>query len=119
MGVKSTPMLWQNEGGGFTAGSCDVIGIVKDTSTGRFHATYWEEKPLPGGGPETVARLKSKMHHTTGAETFDEALAHVREMREKIRIDDARVWTAPEKVVERNFETETLASVIVVSRLAT
>jgi hypothetical protein len=92
---------------------------MKDTSTGRFHATYWEEKPLPGGAPETIVRLKSKMHHTTGAETFEGALEHIREMREQIQIQDANVWTTLDKVVERNFTSESFATVTVVSRNST
>ena len=100
---------------GFIAGPFDVIGIMKDTSTHRFHACVWEEKPMPGGQPpDTSVRLKSKMHHYAGADTFEGAVAHVAELRLKIEIDDANVWTALEQLVVRDFNAEGYAEVVIV-----
>ncbi len=90
---------------GLIAGPYDAIGIVKNIATGRFHTFVWEEKPLPSNGASFV-RLKSKMHHTEGAPTFEEAIAHVAELRKKIEISDDNVWILPSEVIEKDF-TET------------
>jgi hypothetical protein len=112
--TKSLTMLIRTDTG-HLAGPFDVIGIMKDVSTGRFHACIWEEYPMPGSQPpDTFVRLKSKMHHTVGAETFEGAVEHVEGMRTKIVIDDANVWIAPQQVVDRDFAVEGFASVTVV-----
>lgn len=99
---------------GYVAGTYDALGIVKDISTGRFHAFVWEEKPFPGGQqPDTAIRLKSKMHHTVGADTFEGALGHVADLRKKIEVSDDNVWTKAEQVIERDFQTDGYADVLV------
>jgi hypothetical protein len=108
-------MLLANGDGTYTAGPLDVIGILKDASTGRFHACIWLEHPLPGGGPPSnIVRLKSKMHHTEGAATWEVALKHVQELCRKIVIDDDNVWIKPEQVVERDFSIAGYADVMIV-----
>lgn len=88
-------MLIPKSGGGFTGGVLDFICILQ-SSAGRFHPAFVEEKPMPG--PVTNAdemdfvRAKSKMHHTTGFATMQEAVEDVRtEMRSKIDLPDANV----------------------------
>lgn len=77
----------------------DLLTIVLVESTGRYHVSVWEEKPLPGASPPRgVVRLKSKMAHTTGATSFEEALVHVAKLRERLSIDDQNVWTRPDQV---------------------
>ena len=102
---------------GVVAGPFDLIGIVKNTKTGRFHAYVWEESPLPGGdnADSDVVRLKSRMHHTEGAETFERALEHVADLRKKIQIKDANVRTA-EVMKEKDFSEEGFADVMLLSR---
>lgn len=108
-------MMFPNDDGTFTLGKYDVWGIMQDTSTGRFHACLWLEAPLPGPYEErSFVRLKSKFHHTVGAETFEVALEHVTELRGKFKIDDDNVWTHPSQVVQRDFKTEGYAEVVIV-----
>lgn len=109
-------MLIRNADGTYDGDRFDVIGILKDSSTGRFHACIWLEAPMPGlPDPDPNAiRLKSKMHHTIGADTFEGAIEHVQELRTKFKVDDTNVWTKPEQVVERNFAQEGFADVMLV-----
>lgn len=106
------PMI-ANGDGTFTLGKYDVWGILQDTSTGRFHACLWLESPLPGPyeEPTTFVRLKSKMHHTVGAATFEEAVEHVKELLKKFKLDDDNVWVHRSQVVERDFSNEGYADV--------
>jgi len=105
------------DGDKYHAGNFDVIGIMKDTSTGRFHACVWEEHFMPGPEqPETFVRLKSKMHHTAGADTYEGGLEHVRQLREQVVIAEENVWIKPEQVVERDFDVQGYAEVVVVPR---
>ncbi len=60
-----------------------------------------------------LVRLKSKMHHTTGADTYDGAVQHAQELRLKFKVEDANFWVNPERVVERDFETDGFASVLI------
>jgi hypothetical protein len=98
------------------AGPFDIIGILKDTSTGRFHACHWQDRPLPGNPDLSFRRLKSLRHHATGAATFEEALADVAKLRAVISIDDANVWLREDQVIERHFPSQDPASVLVVAR---
>lgn len=89
--------------GKFSGGPFDVICIQHDVATGRYHAAFYEERPMPGPdvGTPPVLRLKSKMHHTVGAETFDEALAHLDALAEQIELpNDKQVWRREEQLVE-------------------
>lgn len=95
----------------------DLLGVVKDTSTGRYHMTLWLEHPLPSQGwanenSTGPIRLKSKLHHTAGAETFEGALEHLRELRKKLAIDDVCVWDSPDLCFARNFVEDGFASVL-------
>ncbi len=71
-----------NENGAH-GGPLDFICILHDVREGRFHPCFVEEKPMPGPvlPPDEVkvVRAKSKMHHTGGFDTFEEAQAYVRE----------------------------------------
>lgn len=68
----------------FTAGPLDVLCVLHDTMTDRYHLAFFEEAPTPGPVPPfdemELVRLKSKMHHTQGAESMAEALLHMDEM---------------------------------------
>jgi hypothetical protein len=109
-------MMLRNEDGTYDMGRFDVLGILKDTSTGRFHACLWLEHPLPGvpePDPELV-RLKSKMHHTVGADTFEGAVEHVKELHLKVKVSETNLWIKPEQVAERDFNQQGYADVLVV-----
>jgi len=57
-----------------------VIGILHNTSSDRWHPVLFTESPLPG--PEELGkpiRHKSRMHHTKGFATRDEAITSARE----------------------------------------
>lgn len=101
-------MLISNGDGTYTAGSYDVLGIVKNTDTGRFHVYFWEERPPPGpyDPSPNIVRLRSKMHHTEGAETFDIALEHVRQIQERVRIPEENVWKHLDQVILKSFSQE-------------
>lgn len=87
-------MLIQNSDGTMTAGPKDIICILNDQSSGKYHAAFFEEAPLPGNPTDIgFVRLKSKMHHTQGSDTLEGAKEHVKGMLEKIIVDDANVWS--------------------------
>ncbi len=92
-------MLIDNGNGTHTAGSADVLCILKDVTTERFHAAFFEESPMPGPVKPIMEldfiRLKSKMHHTGGADTLDGALEHLKELSEKVKVPDTNVWKEP------------------------
>ena len=50
-----------------------IVAMLHDTEHDRWHPVVFEEKPLPGN-PDNPIRHKSKMHHTEGFATRDEAL---------------------------------------------
>jgi len=92
-------MMIQNEDGTCTGGPLDVLCVLHDTANGTFHAAFFEEKPLPGpvkSVEETDAvRLKSKMHHTDGNPTKEEALGVLADLSTKIKIPPENIWTDP------------------------
>lgn len=89
-------MLMPNGDGTYTGGNQDIICILNDVNTGKYHAAFFEESPLPGGNEEVgFLRLKSKMHHTQGAETIEDAFKHVDDMRQKVHVSDDNVWREP------------------------
>jgi len=55
-----------------------IVAILHNTKTNRYHPVFFAESPLPGphydGKP---IRHKSKMHHTTGLDTREEALVYI------------------------------------------
>ena len=67
-------MLSNNGDGTYTLGPADVMCIFK-LPTGRHHVAILEESPMPGPPQPLDAlsflRLRSKMHHTGGAETLE------------------------------------------------
>ncbi len=92
-------MLMQRGDGTFDAGQADVLCVLKDVNTGRYHAAFFEEHPLPGN-PKPISeldfiRLKSKMHHTEGSDSLNGALVHLQELSEKIHIGKQCIWKQP------------------------
>ncbi len=51
-----------------------LFNIAKQT----FHPIFYLENPFPGN-PDSLTRYKSKMHHTTGFATRDEAIKSINE----------------------------------------
>jgi len=73
------------------AGNLDVICIIQLLPEGRFHTMVLCENPLPGPIIPTdqleFIRLKSKMHHTTGFSTLEEAIKNIKfDLLERIDI---------------------------------
>lgn len=87
-------MLVNNGDGTYTMGPADVMCIFR-LPTGRYHLVILEESPMPGPIQSldslSVIRLKSRGHHTDGAETLEGAQAHIAEYRKKLKIKDANV----------------------------
>lgn len=103
-------MLIANGDGTYTGGPLDVICVLVDVTTGRFHAAYFEERPMPGPIPgvtdDRPVRLMSKMHHTEGADTWAGALDHAHAMTETITLptenvmlDEAWPWDGEQATV--------------------
>lgn len=92
-------MMINNGNGTFTAGRLDVLCILHNVNTGRYHAAFFEEHPLPGevkSIEETdIVRLKSKMHHTTGSDTLEGALEHLEELSEQIIVPEENIKKDP------------------------
>jgi hypothetical protein len=90
----------------------DVLGVLFDESKKRFHACLWIEYPLPGSlQGENVVRLKSKFHHTEGADTFEGALQHIAELEPRFT-GLQHVWRDLGHMMSRNFKDEGYASVM-------
>lgn len=82
--------------GSATGGPLDFICILRDIHTRRFHPCFVEEHPLPGPTLSVedteIVRAKSKMHHTGGFDTFEEAQAYVRDdFSKKLIVPDGNV----------------------------
>ena len=92
-------MLFRNDDGTFTGGPLDVLCIFKNIHTGRYHAAFLEEKPMPGPvksvADTQVVRLKSTMHHTEGSATLAGALIHLNELSIQIKLPEENVWKDP------------------------
>lgn len=92
-------MMINNGNDTFTVGGLDVLCILHDVNTDRYHAAFFEEHPLPGevkSIEETdIVRLKSKMHHTTGSDTLEGALEHLKELSEKIIVPEENIKKDP------------------------
>jgi len=56
--------------------------MLHNTKLNKWHPAFFEEKPLPGPpSDKKPVRHKSKMHHTTGFDTREEALASLEDPR--------------------------------------
>lgn len=92
-------MMMNNGDETFIAGSLDVLCILHNVNTNRYHAAFFEEHPFPGEikpVEETdIVRLKSKMHHTGGSDTLDGALEHLKELSEKIIVPEENIKKEP------------------------
>lgn len=92
-------MLIRNEDGTYITGPFDVWYILHDVTTGRYHAAFFEEKPFPGAIPPAkeaqLIRLRSRFHHTEGADDLEGALKHIDEMLLKIPVLAENVWREP------------------------
>lgn len=88
-------MLIENGDGTYTGGPLDVLVILYDVNTKRFHAAFFEERLFPGPTPSVEetrsVRLVSKMHHTGGSETLHGAQRHFDELTAKILLPDSNV----------------------------
>lgn len=88
-------MLIANGDGTFIPGPLDAIAILHCVSTNTYHSVFFEEviPPSPPPAMETpTVRLRSKMHHTTGAPTHDEAKRHAAELWTQILVPPESVW---------------------------
>src|SRR4051794_9701033 len=92
-------MLIANGDGTFIGGPLDVLVLLRDVNTGRFHACFAEEAPMPGPigdvGALSFVRLKSKRHHTEGAATREEGERHVDELAAQILLQPENVSKEP------------------------
>lgn len=89
-------MLISNGDGTFTAAALDVLMILHHVEAGTYHAAFFEEAPPPGPVQEVadvrIVRLRSKMHHTTGATTLEGAQQHLDELAAKICVPAENCW---------------------------
>ena len=89
-------MLIQNANNTFTAGPFDVLLILYDVDNGTYHPAFFEEAPMPGPVLEVqeveIVRLRSKMHHTTGARTIEDAQVLFDELATQIEVRDENRW---------------------------
>lgn len=107
-------MLIENGDGTMTGGPLDFICILRDVKKNRFHPCFVEERPAPGPmksiADTPVIRAKSKMHHTTGFATFEEAQKNVLEdFAKKIVLPPANVSTKQ----AFNWDSEDMAFVVI------
>ena len=69
--------MFINTGDKMAGQTGDVVLIIHDVATDRYHPYFFEEKSPPGPMQPIekleVLRLKSRMHHTTGFDTFKKA----------------------------------------------
>lgn len=57
-----------------------LITITRNIRTGRFHPFIWNESPLPSSDvTDHIVRFRSKMHHTSGFESLEDARTSARE----------------------------------------
>lgn len=76
-----------------------IIGLIHNTATDTWHPILFDESPLPGPfDPNKPVRHKSKMHHTTGFTTREDAI-------ENAKTDLApRVGLEPKFALSKAFE---------------
>lgn len=74
-------MILQNDHG-VSGGPLDFLCILQSVKTGRYHPCFVEEHPMPGPIPDALDTkfvcAKSKMHHTGGFVTLDEAINQIK-----------------------------------------
>lgn len=94
-------LIEKEEKGKFIGGPLDVLCILHDITTGRYHAAFFEESPFPGPVKDVrktdIVRLKSKMHHTTGSDSLEGALMHLKELSENIEVPEKNIWKEPQE----------------------
>lgn len=92
-------MLLERNDNTFDGGILDVICILHNVNTNRYHVAFFEESPMPGPVQPIeemiYVRLKSKMHHTVGAATLEGAMKHLEEFKSKIHVQDKNIWLEP------------------------
>lgn len=70
--------------------------VLHDVQADRYHAAYFREAPFPGGmQPPGAVRYKSGGHHTEGAATLEEALAHLDDLAASLGVAADNVDRAP------------------------
>jgi hypothetical protein len=88
-------MLIENDDGTHSAGPLDLVLFLYHEETQRFHVAFFEESPLPGPvrpiEETTVVRLKSKMHHTAGAQSWEEAQTQLAEFLTKLKVPENNI----------------------------
>jgi hypothetical protein len=90
-------MLIENGDGTYTGGPLDIWLILQDVNTKRFHPAFFQERPFPGPIKDVqdvdVVRLASKMHHTTGFDTWEAAVKELNEtMLKAVKVAPENVW---------------------------
>ena len=90
-------MMMDNGDGSFIAGGLDVLCILHNVNTNRYHAAFFEEKPYKIQPIEEtdIVRLQCKMHHTSGSETLEGALEELEKLSEKIIISKENIMNTP------------------------
>lgn len=92
-------MLIQESKTTFIGGSLDVICILHNIESSTYHAAFFQEQSLTGpikSVRETdVVRLRSKMHHTKGSTTLEEAIAEVDNLSVRIKLPEDNIWKNP------------------------
>ncbi len=56
-----------------------IIALIHNAKAGTYHPVLFVENPLPGNPDISLVRYKSKMHHTAGFSTIDEAKKYAEE----------------------------------------
>lgn len=91
-------MLIENDDKTYTAGPLDVLCILHLEEAATYHPAFLEESPPPGPiqSPEEmkVVRLRSKIHHTTGFKTLEEAQRNLNEELSK-SLQCQTIWQEP------------------------
>lgn len=89
-------MRIERDDGTFDGGPLDIWTILFNINTKRFHPVFFSESPLPGPVPSVeeikVVRLKSRMHHTGGLDTFEKAVTDMKANSEKLRVPETNIW---------------------------
>lgn len=62
-----------------------IVGMLRNTATGRFHPIFFRPAPMPGGVDRNLhaRRYKSFVHHTEGFATEEEAIASAKQSCEQ------------------------------------
>jgi hypothetical protein len=93
-------MLVPKGDGTYFSGPLDVILIYRHMDEGTFHPVVYQWHPMPGLIPEVgdvdFVRLNSKMHHTAGFASLEEAQENVRnELQPMLNMADENVMLDP------------------------